>query len=115
MPPVDLGSRLRTARGIRKMSLREAAEAAKISAAYLQKLEHGDVKSPSPHVLHALAEVLKIPYSTVMQLAGYVVPSGSDGRVNVLAHALSSAELTEDEADALANYLAWYRHDKASR
>jgi transcriptional regulator with XRE-family HTH domain len=115
MAPADLGMRLKTARGIREMSLREVAEGANISPAYLQKLEHGDVKSPSPHVLHSLAEVLKIPYSTVMQLAGYVVPSGSDGRANVLAHALSSAELTEDEADALANYLAWYRHDKASR
>lgn len=115
MAPADLGTRLKTVRDMRTMSLREVAEVAKISPAYLQKLERGDVKSPSPHVLHALAEALNIPYSTIMQLAGYVVPSGSDGRANVLAHALSSAELTEDEADALASYLAWYRHDKASR
>lgn len=113
MTPKDLGSRLKRTRTDQDKSMREVAEAAGISVAYLHKLERGEVNAPSPHVLHALAEALKIPYSQVMQLAGYVVPSGSDASSNVLAHALSSEDLTEEEAAALASYLSWYRHDKA--
>jgi transcriptional regulator with XRE-family HTH domain len=113
MTPHDLGTRLRRVREMRDMSMRKVAEDAGISTAYLQKLERGEVNAPSPHILHALSETLNIPYSQLMQLAGYVVPSGSDARANVLAHALSSEDLTEEEAAALASYLAWYRHDKA--
>lgn len=115
MTPADLGLRLRQVREMREMTLRQVAEAAQISPAYLHKLERGEVNAPSPHVLHAISEVLKIPYSQVMQLAGYVVPSDSDAKENVLAHALSSEDLTEEEAAALASYLAWYRHDKSNR
>jgi transcriptional regulator with XRE-family HTH domain len=113
----ELGAKLKDVRGLREMSIRDVAEAASISAAYLQKLESGDVKSPSPHILYALSEALEVPYSTLMQLAGFVVPTGGDRteQPNLLAYALSSEELTEDEAEALASYLSWYRHDRNKR
>jgi transcriptional regulator with XRE-family HTH domain len=115
-----LGRRLAEVRGLRSLSLKAVAVPAGISAAYLQKLERGQVKNPSPNILYALAQELKVPYSELMKLAGYVVPRGARDRTpvrktNLLAHALSSEDLTEDEAQAVARYLAWYRHEQASR
>lgn len=110
--PQDLGSRLRQARELRQLSLSAVAKAAGISTAYLQKLEVGDVRQPSPHHLYALSSVLDIDYAELMRLAGYVIPSTGDARQrrrNELTHALSSEELTEKEADELAQYLSWYR------
>jgi HTH-type transcriptional regulator, competence development regulator len=110
--PRELGSKLRQTRELRHKSLSTVAAAAAISTAYLQKLEVGDVRQPSPHVLHALSEVLDIDYAELMRLAGYVVPSTRSTRQrrrNELTHALSSEALTEDEAEALAEYLNWYR------
>lgn len=115
----ELGARLRQVRKLRGWSLRETAEKAEISSAYLQKLESGHVQGPSPHVLHSLAEQLRVPYSTLMELAGYVVPDGSADRqtlpnISPLAYALSSEDLSQDEAEALAQYLAWYRSQQAT-
>ncbi len=115
LQPGTLGWRLRRARADR--SLKSVADEADITAAYLQKLERNRVRKPSPNVLHALGEELGIPYDELMELAGYVAPSGDASRVkdgNVLAYALSSEHLTEDEAAKLLEYLDWYRHRKAS-
>jgi cytoskeletal protein RodZ len=110
-----LGSRLRKAREARRRSLSVVAKEAEISTAYLQKLEVDDVRAPSPHVLYQLSTVLEIDYGELMRLAGYVVPNqaaGSKKRRNELTHAMSSEELTEEEADELAEYLVWYRSRK---
>lgn len=114
---MTLGEQLHEVRGIREMSLKAVADEADISTAYLQKLERDEVKTPSPHILYRLAEVLRVPYTQLMALAGYVVPTAdaADGREapNVLAHALSSQDLSDDEQRELARYLAWYRHQRA--
>ncbi len=105
-----LGGRLRRAR--RKRSLAEVATAAAISTTYLQKLEAGAVRQPSPNVLHQLAQALGVEYADLMRLAGYVVPTergGSERPRNELRYALSSEELTEEEGQELTEYLDWYR------
>jgi transcriptional regulator with XRE-family HTH domain len=109
-----LGEQLRSIRKVRGLSLKAVAEPAEISTAYLQKLEGGDVQQPSPHVLHRLGEVLEIPYATLMELAGYVVPE----REGVLAgntfdHALSSTDLSDDERKAVAAFIALLRDQRA--
>ena len=113
---MTLGEQLREVRGIRDMSMKAVADAADISTAYLQKLERDEVKTPSPHILYRLAEVLRVPYPQLMALAGYVVPTSREESErepqNLLAHALSSQELTEDEQRELARYLSWYRHQR---
>jgi transcriptional regulator with XRE-family HTH domain len=112
----SLGAQLHEVRRLKKKSLKAVAEPAGISAAYLQKLERDEVKRPSPHVLHALSEVLEVPYMALMEAAGYVVPSADQKKVkpgSVLAHALSSENVTDDEAEALARYLRWYRNEQA--
>lgn len=116
MAAASLGAQLHDVRRFKEKSLKAVAEPAGISAAYLQKLERNEVKRPSPHVLHALAEVLEVPYMTLMEAAGYVVPAADEKRVNpgsVLAHALSSEDITNDEAEVLARYLSWYRSEQA--
>jgi HTH-type transcriptional regulator, competence development regulator len=115
MTPQQLGEQLQVVRKMRKLSLQAAAKPAGISAAYLQKLERGDVKEPSPRILYGLSEALEVPYDRLMSLAGYVVP-GADGQraadTNVLGFALSSERLSDDESTALAEYLSWYRYDR---
>jgi len=54
------------------MTLEAASRAAKISTAYLHKLEAGRVQAPSPHVLRRLAAVLEMPYLDLMAVAGYL-------------------------------------------
>lgn len=66
----QFGEVLRRARGER--SLQEISESAKISTAYLHKLEAGRVGNPSPRVLERLAGVLDVPYWTLMDLVGYL-------------------------------------------
>ncbi len=118
MSSEELGQRLKQVRDLRRRSLRDVADKAQISASYLQKLERGQVQNPSPNVLYAIATDLKVPYSEVMKLAGYVVPRGTKKRTptvgNVMAHALSSEDLSEDEAGELAKYLAWYRQNQSA-
>lgn len=113
-----LGGKLHAVRSLRNQSIRETAEGADISPTYLQKLERDQVQNPSPNVLYSLSKELKVSYSELMKLAGYVVPKGTSQRTPVgagmLAHALSSEDLTEQEAEELAKYLAWYRSRAAS-
>jgi transcriptional regulator with XRE-family HTH domain len=71
-----LGQALRRGRGAR--SLQEVSGPARISTAYLHKLEAGGVRNPSPRVLERLAETLELPYWELMELAGYV-PAGQPG------------------------------------
>lgn len=108
-----LGDQLREARTIRGLSLKAVAEPAEISVAYLQKLEGGEVKQPSPHFLHRLSEVLDLPYAALMELAGYVIPH-SDGvlAANTFDHALSSSDLDDEERKAVAAYIALLRQQR---
>lgn len=110
----ELGSQLRAARELAGLSLRAAAAKAEISSAYLSQLEAGGTKEPSPHVLHRLAEVYDVSYADLMVLAGYVVPgprrAAGERPASMLEMALrQKAPLTDDEREALAEYLAWYR------
>lgn len=111
----DLGSELRRVRDLRGLSLSGAATPSNISATYLQRLERGEIVSPSPHILRALSRVLDVPYATLMQLIGYVMPDetakAAEGqpRPSLLAQALSSADLTEEEYRQVAEYMAFLR------
>jgi transcriptional regulator with XRE-family HTH domain len=117
MAAKELAEALRRARAMKGVSLKAVAGPAEISPTYLQKLERGEVNEPSPHILYRLAERLDLPYADLMRRAGYVVPANgrrTSARQNVgpVSHALSSEPLTEEEAGALAEYLAFLRHQK---
>lgn len=68
----EMARRLKDARSRHGMTLETASGAARISTAYLHKLEAGRVQTPSPHVLRRLAAVLEMPYLDLMALAGYL-------------------------------------------
>jgi transcriptional regulator with XRE-family HTH domain len=110
-----LGFTLRQAREVHGLSAVEAARGAGISPAYLSKLENDTVKKPSPQVLHSLSGVLTVPYADLMRLCGYRVPGEPDQTDSGALIARLFADLTEDEADELLEYLAWYRARQRSR
>jgi transcriptional regulator with XRE-family HTH domain len=102
--PERLGRELRSARQSVGTSLRHVAGDAGISAAYLQKLERGQVDEPSPKILKRLASVLALEYRRLMELAGYGVPS-SRPRQDPLSARFASADLTQAEEQAVAAFI----------
>lgn len=108
-----LGEVIKDKRERRHEKLADTARRARISPAYLSKLENEDVKEPSPHILYRLAGALEMPYADLMVLAGYVVPGDApeQGRLS----AATFADLTDAERDELHAYLRWYRSRQDER
>ena len=109
-----LGSYLKEVRKKSGLSLREVEEATDISNAYLSQLENGRVTQPSPHILHAVATVYRVPYETLMERAGYLSlrkPSEQKGTVRQSGRlpASSFEDITEDEEVHLLGYLNFIR------
>jgi transcriptional regulator with XRE-family HTH domain len=110
--PNDLGGLLADLRAAKGLSLRQVEEATDnaVSNAYLSQLEKGKIQKPSPNVLHSLAEVYAVPYETLMERAGYLLPSESRGgqrRRRLAAFAID--DLTAEEEEELLKYLAFLR------
>ena len=111
----SIGAVLRQAREVRQLSAGDAARAAGISAAYLNRLENDAVKKPSPHVLHQLSEALTVPYADLLRLTGYRLPQEPSGPTTTTVSAALFADLTDDEREELLEYLAWYRARKRAK
>jgi transcriptional regulator with XRE-family HTH domain len=116
----ELGEKLREVRELKGLSLAAVAQPAEMSPTALQKLERGEVESPSPHRLHRLAKVLDISYPDLMKLAGYIIPREDQPdpareRGSVLLQALSSEKLTDEEMADMAEFLAFKRQQAAKR
>ena len=105
----SIGATLRRARAVRQLSAVDAARAADISPAYLNKLENDAVKRPSPHVLNQLGRALGVPYAELMRLCGYPVPGEPETSPAAAGGASLFADLSDDEREELLEYLAWYR------
>jgi transcriptional regulator with XRE-family HTH domain len=110
--PSELGALLADLRTAKGLSLREVEEATgkAVSNAYLSQLENGRIQKPSPNVLHSLAEVYAVPYETLMEKAGYLLPSerNEGGRRRRLA-VFAIDDLTVEEEEELLKYLAFLR------
>lgn len=78
-----LGVYLGQCREIKNLTLREVEQGAEVSNGYLNQLEKGNVKSPSPHILYKLANFYKVPYEHLLRLAGYIVPKNEKARKEV--------------------------------
>jgi transcriptional regulator with XRE-family HTH domain len=111
-----LGAFIRKARQDVSMSLRdvEVATNKEVSNGYLSQLESGKITKPSPHVLHALSEALSVNYETLMQRAGYLLPTAK--RAKGLKHGRAATcaidNLTADEESQLLEYLTFLRTKK---
>lgn len=111
-----LGAFIRKARQDVSMSLRDVEEATnkEVSNGYLSQLESGKITKPSPHVLHALSQALSVNYETLMQRAGYLLPTAK--RAKGLKHGRAATcaidNLTADEESQLLEYLTFLRTKK---
>lgn len=114
---VALGHYLRDLRVAQRMTLRAVEEASSVSNAYLSQLENGKISKPSPHTLHKLSAIYKVPYETLMEKAGYITRSseaaeGTTKKRSGRLAAFSQQELTPEEEEELLKYLAYLRTRK---
>ena len=108
---VELGgllAHLRVAKGLSLRQVEETTDKA-VSNAYLSQLEKGRIQKPSPHVLHSLAAVYAVPYETLMEKAGYLLPSEDGGGRRRRLAAFAIDDLTAEEEEKLLEYLAFLR------
>ena len=107
---LELGQELHKLRKQNGATLQTISSGAKISAAYLQKLENGKVNAPSPHVLRRLAEVLEVPYLRLMALAGYL-PEQLELSVPA---ALRHQELSDEQWQAVVAFINYLKDESSS-
>ena len=116
----SLGEYLANVRIAKRMSLREVEEATDgaVSNAYLSQLEHGRISKPSPNILHGLAQVYGVSYETLMEKAGYIAnsePVTTTQRRHGRVPTFAKDNLTQEEEEALLQYLAFLRSKKGPR
>ena len=80
-----------------------------ISNAYLSQIESSKIKQPSPNILHKICELYEIPYSDALHLAGYPVPTEETETEQHIALSPTIGPITEEEGEALIEYLAFLR------
>jgi transcriptional regulator with XRE-family HTH domain len=110
----ELGETLKNAREHAGRSLQAVAEPAKISTAYLQKLERGQVGTPSPHVLRRLGAVLEVDYLGLMSLAGYLSDEqqrrvAADDGLRTVRHPLADQQLAPEEWRAVGAFVKYLK------
>ena len=99
------------------LTLRAVEKQTGISNAYLSQLEHGKIQVPAPNNLHKVADLYRVPYELLMELAGHPVPrrSGADSSSSIDTIAARIGTVTQDEEDALVDYLQFLRLRKRDR
>jgi HTH-type transcriptional regulator, competence development regulator len=111
-----LGQYLASIRLDRKLSLRQVEEMSQkeVSNAYLSQLETGKILQPSPNVLNTLADIYKIDYVQLMELAGYLPAAKAREATQRHGRIATFAEhnLTPDEEGELMQYLQYLRTKK---
>jgi len=107
----SLGSVLRQARDLRKLSLRSVEEMTGISNAYLSQIENDKIKKPSADILHKLAITYRIDFNYLLHIAGLVEKSSLEN-VSFGKFVFSKDNLTKEEEVELIHYLQFIRQRK---
>ena len=110
-----LGPFLASSRQHKKLTLRAVEAKTGISNAYLSQLETGKIRSPSPVMLRKLSEIYDVPYSSVLELAGYPIPDSEKLDTSLTDVAARLGPVTPEEADELADYLKYLRSKRSKR
>ncbi len=112
-----LGTFLASARNKLELTLRAVEAKTGISNAYLSQLEHGKIKTPAPQNLYKLAELYRVPYELLMELAGYPVPKdrSAEGQSSLSSFAARIGTVTVEEEEALVEYLQFIRSRRRRR
>ena len=100
-----LGEFIRAQRRLARLSLRQLAELADVSNAYLSQVERG-LYSPSAHVLKNLASALEVSAESMYTQAGLLDDSVAPPRRTVEEAIQLDERLTDEQKNAL---LAVYR------
>jgi transcriptional regulator with XRE-family HTH domain len=96
-----IGDFIRAQRELTKRSMRQVAQAAEISNAYLSQIERGIYK-PSADVLRSIADALDISRDTLMRQAGLLDPESQTGSTPDVEEAIRLDErLTASQKDTL--------------
>ena len=112
-----LGIFLSSARNKLGLTLRAVEEETGISNAYLSQLEHGKIKTPAPQNLYKLSEIYRVPYELLLELTGYPVPKAQsvEPQSSIDTFAARVGKVTEEEEEALVEYLQFIRSRKRGR
>ena len=108
----SLGKTLKDSREIIPLTLRQVEEATEISNAYLSQLENDKIKKPSANVLYKLASIYGIELDTLLQASGIIQKQTPKKSKLLNTIALSAETLTNDEEQALLEYLKYLRFNK---
>lgn len=116
---LTLGQYLASIRSGRRMTLRQVEQATnkEVSNAYLSQIENGKIRQPSPHVLHALAEIYGIDYGNLMEMAGHITPTKNrpEGQRHGCIATFAEQNLTPEEEATLIEYLQFIRSRKPTK
>ncbi len=103
-----LGDYLKHARNTVGLTLRAVEGITGISNGYLSQLESGQVRRPSPTNLHKLSELYRLPYSEVLEKAGYPIPSTQFSNEEQRFFS-RIGQTSSEEKEALLEYLEFMR------
>lgn len=110
-----LGSFLRGGRERRSMTLRAVERATGVSNAYLSQLESSKIRQPSPLVLYKLAQLYEMPYTLLLEQAGYPAPTAERAGNQPAVVDSRLGPITSDEESALRQYLEFLRSRRGRR
>ena len=103
-----LGNYLKEVRNQKRLTLRAVEEKTAISNAYLSQLENDKISSPSPTVLHKLAECYSISYERLMKLTGY--PINEERQKPVFRSSTDDVDdLTPEEKEKVVEYIQFLK------
>jgi transcriptional regulator with XRE-family HTH domain len=115
--PTRLGAKLRQLRESLGLSLRQVQEKTQISGGHLSLIETGQVRNPSPTILHRLAAVYKTNPQDLLVLAGYLKPKDNMAKRTAGASiALASMrDLDEDDLQQVQTLIQVLRSRKQAK
>lgn len=105
----SLGQCLKDLRESKMLTLREVEKKTGVSNPYLSQLESGKIRKPSPLILDKMARFYDVPYSLLMEKAGYPAPRTEEsqpGENNLLRRL---GHISQSEERDLLEYLAFIR------
>jgi transcriptional regulator with XRE-family HTH domain len=99
------------------MSLRDVEKSVGVSSGHLSLIEGGQVKNPSPTVLHRLATAYGAEPEALLVLAGYLKPASDRARQTAVdSIALASVGgLDEEELARVQTFIKYLRDEKRKK
>lgn len=101
----ELGPFIKTAREQRAMTIRQAEKLSGISNAYLNQIENGKVKNPSPGILNKLSQLYQIPYEMLLIKSRYPLPDFSNNLKRKIIGTIIIIDDSPNDRELIKTYL----------